>query len=166
MPLARGNLLHIGPSFAMRADALSQYMVWKKWTDLALITGSHEADQKWGAALRNSITKFGLKLRNEMEFEDTGGARRTDTGHVQVQKQMPVFTQGIKRADVVYVADESEVFGAYVPYHTWNATPVAGSAGLVPSSWHPALEAWGATQFQRRFERSKGRRMWPEDYQA
>lgn len=162
----RGNLLHIGPSFAMRADALSQYMVWKKWTDLALITGSHEADQKWGAALRNSITKFGLKLRNEMEFEDTGGARRTDTGHVQVQKQMPVFTQGIKRADVVYVADESEVFGAYVPYHTWNATPVAGSAGLVPSSWHPALEAWGATQFQRRFERSKGRRMWPEDYQA
>jgi len=162
----RTNILHIGPSHAMRADALTQYMVWKKWTDIGLITGSHAVDKKWGDALKHSITKFGLRLRHELEFEDTGGARRTDTGHVQVQKQMPVFTQPIKKADVIFVADESEVFGAYVPYHTWNATPVAGSAGLTPSSWHPALEAWGATQFQRRFERTVNRRMWSDDYNA
>jgi len=162
----RANILHLGPSFAMRADALTQYMVWKKWTDVALITGSHEEDELWSAALKNSITKFGLRLRNDLVFEDTGGARRTDTGHVQVQKQMPVFTQPIKKADVIFVADETEVFGAYLPYHTWSAIPVAGSAGLTPTSWHPALEAWGATQFQRRFEREIGRLMRPEDYQA
>ncbi len=162
----RANILHVGPSFAMRADALTQYMVWKKWTDIGLITGSHGVDQLWGEALKNSITKFGLKLRNDLVFEDTGGARRTDTGHVQVQKQMPVFTQPIKKADVIFVADESQVFGAYMPYHSWSATPVAGSAGLTPISWHPALEAWGATQFQRRFEKEIGRLMRPEDYQA
>jgi len=51
----RANILHLGPSFAMRADALTQYMVWKKWTDVALITGSHEEDELWSAALKNSI---------------------------------------------------------------------------------------------------------------
>lgn len=162
----RPNMLHVAPSYSMRSDALTQYLVWKKWTDLALITGSHDVDKAWGEALKGSATKFGLRLRNELEFEDTGGARRTDTGHVLVQKQMPVFTQSIKKADVVMVADESEVFGAYLPYHTWNATPVVGSAGLTPTSWHPALEAWGATQFQRRFEKEFGRYMRPEDYQT
>ena len=43
---------------------------------------------------------------------------------------------------------------------------IAGSAGLVPRSWHPALEAWGATQFQNRFEELAHRRMWEEDYQT
>ena len=43
---------------------------------------------------------------------------------------MPVFTQSAPEHDVVLVADESEVFGAYVPYRTWDARPVAGTAGL------------------------------------
>jgi ABC transporter substrate binding protein (PQQ-dependent alcohol dehydrogenase system) len=31
-------------------------------------------------------------------------------------------------------------------------------------SWHPALEQWGATQFQNRFRRLAGRSMRPLDY--
>lgn len=162
----RSNVLHMGPSYGMRADALIQFLVWKKWSDVAIISGSHDADKKWAEALANSAEKFGLKVRNELEFEDTGGARRTDTGHVLVQKQMPVFSQPIKKADVILVADESEVFGAYLPYHSWTPTLIAGSAGLKPVSWHPALEAWGATQFQRRFEKDNNRLMRQEDYQA
>ena len=162
----RANMLHMVPSYGMRADALAQYLVWKKWDSLSIISGSHDKDKKWADALRNSANKFGLRVRDELEFEDTGGARRTDTGHVLVQKQMPVFTQPIDKADVILVADESEVFGAYLPYHSWTPTLIAGSAGLRPLSWHPALEAWGATQFQRRFERDHGRYMRDEDYQA
>jgi ABC transporter substrate binding protein (PQQ-dependent alcohol dehydrogenase system) len=34
----------------------------------------------------------------------------------------------------------------------------------VPVSWHPALEQWGATQFQNRFRRLANRPMRPLDY--
>ena len=43
---------------------------------------------------------------------------------------------------------------------------MAGSAGLVPESWHPSHEAWGATQFQTRFGRQAGRFAHDEDYQV
>ena len=88
-------------------------------------------------------TRFGGKIVAEKAFEDTGTARRTDSGVVQIQKQMPVFTQDLPDHDVVIVADESEVFGTYVPFRTWMPRPVAGTAGLVPSAWHPASEQWG-----------------------
>ena len=84
-------------------------------------------------------------------FEDTGGARRTDSGVAQIQRQMPVFTQQAPAYDVLVAADESEVFAAYLPYRTWDARPVAGSAGLVPTSWDAAHDQWGAIQMQNRF---------------
>ena len=68
--------------------------------------------------------------------------------------------------DVVLVADESEVFGTYVPFRTWIPRPVAGTAGLVPSAWHPASEQWGGTQIQNRFAKANGRRMLSKDMAA
>jgi ABC transporter substrate binding protein (PQQ-dependent alcohol dehydrogenase system) len=65
---------------------------------------------------------------------------------------------------VLVVADESGQFGDYLPYRTWDARPVAGTQGLVPTSWHPALEQWGASQFQNRFVRLANRSMRPLDY--
>ena len=79
---------------------------------------------------------------------------------------MSGFTQGAPNYDVVVVADEREVFGPYLPYRTWDARPVAGTAGLMAMSWHPAHEQWGATQMQNRFQRLAKRFMWPVDYQA
>jgi ABC transporter substrate binding protein (PQQ-dependent alcohol dehydrogenase system) len=64
------------------------------------------------------------------------------------------------------VVDDGKVFADYFPYRTWIARPIVGSAGLVPSSWHPALELWGGTQFQNRFKRLTGRIMRPVDYDA
>jgi ABC transporter substrate binding protein (PQQ-dependent alcohol dehydrogenase system) len=85
---------------------------------------------------------------------------------VQVQAQMPAFTQRAPDHDVVVAADHSGVFAAHLPYQTWDPRPVAGSAGLVPETWHPAKEAWGATQWQTRFEKSSRRTAWDEDYQV
>ena len=45
---------------------------------------------------------------------------------------MAVFTQSAPDHHVVVVADESEVFGPYVPFHTWTPAPVAGTDGLQP----------------------------------
>jgi ABC transporter substrate binding protein (PQQ-dependent alcohol dehydrogenase system) len=162
----RANVFHTAPTRTMLADGLSQYLVWKQWRNWFLIAGSHEADRLWADALRRAAKRFGAKIVEERVFEDTGGARRTDTGQVQIQKQMPVFTQGAADHDVVVAADESEVFATYLPYRTWVPRPVAGSAGLVPSSWHPAHEQWGATQIQNRFVKATGRRMQSKDMQA
>ena len=158
--------LHVSPSRAILADGLAQFLMLKKWDAWFLIHGSHPEDTAWAEALRRAARKFGAKVVEARLYEDTGGARRTDTGYVQVQKQMPVFTQRAAAHDVVIAADEAGVFAEYLPYHTWDAAPVAGSAGLRPLRWHPANEAWGATQYQRRFEKMHGRRVRPEDYDA
>ncbi|AUH65086.1 ABC transporter substrate-binding protein [Paracoccus zhejiangensis] len=162
----RFNTVHVAPSHAMIADGLAQFLVWKQWQNWFLIKGSHPQDEDLAQAFQRAATKFGAKIVEERVYEDTGGARRTDSGHVQVQKQMPVFTQRAPEHDAVIAADEADIFAAYLPYQTWDPRPVAGSAGLVPRSWHPAMEAWGATQFQNRFEKLAGRQMREADYQA
>lgn len=160
----RANLFHVAPSRAMLADAVAQFLIWKKWNRWFLIEGSHPDDKKLGEAYRRSAAKFGAKIVEERVFEDTGGSRRADSGHVLVQRQIPVFTQGAAEHDVIVAADESDVFALYLPFHAWDPRPVAGSAGLRPVSFHAAHEAWGATQFQRRFEKLSGRYMQSEDY--
>lgn len=162
----RPNLLHTAPSDAMLADALAQFLVWKRWGEWFLIEGSHIEDTALADAYRRAAKKFGAKITEERVFEDTGGARRTDSGHVQVQAQMPVFTQRAEDHDVVVAADRAGVFAAWLPFHTWEPRPVAGSGGLMPVSWHPAHEAWGAMQWQTRFEKANNRHARPEDYQV
>ena len=77
-----------------------------------------------------------------------------------------MFTQDLADYDVLLVADESQVFGTYLPFRTWKPRPVAGTAGLVPSAWHPASEQWGGTQIQNRFAKKNGRRMLSKDMSA
>jgi ABC transporter substrate binding protein (PQQ-dependent alcohol dehydrogenase system) len=58
------------------------------------------------------------------------------------------------------------VFAGYLPYRTWDARPVAGSAGLVPTSWDPSHELWGAVQLENRFFKAFKRGMNARDNQA
>jgi ABC transporter substrate binding protein (PQQ-dependent alcohol dehydrogenase system) len=162
----RPNVVHSAPTRSMLADALGQYLVWKQWRRWLLITGSHDADKLFADALRRTATKFAAKIVQERTFEDRGGGRRTDSGIVQVQRQMPVLTQSAPSYDVLLAADESEVFAGYLPYRTWDPRPVAGSAGLVPTSWDPAFDQWGAIQLQNRFVKLFSRRMTALDMQA
>ena len=162
----RANVVHTAPSRAMLADGLAQYLVWKKWVRWFLVVGSHERDKLFAAALTRAANRFGAKIVQQREFKDTGGARRTDSGVVQVQQQMPVFTQEAPSYDVLVVADESEVFANNLPYRTWDPRPVAGSAGLVPTSWDASNSLWGGIQMQDRFIAQFKRLMTPLDMQA
>ncbi|RFC65423.1 branched-chain amino acid ABC transporter substrate-binding protein [Fulvimarina endophytica] len=162
----RANLLHTAPSYAMLTDGLAQYLMWKQWRNWALVSGEHEADKEFAESLKRSATKFGGNIVGEKVFEDTGGARATDSGQALVQRQLPVFLQDLPDHDVLLVADESEVFGTYVPWRTWVPRPVAGTAGLTPGSWHPSSEQWGGAQIQNRFEDATGRRMLSKDMQT
>ena len=162
----RANVVHIAPTRSMLADALAQYLVWKQWKRWLLVVGSHAKDKLYADALRRAATRFGAKIVQERTFEDTGGARRTDSGVTLIQRQMPVFTQQAPAYDVLVAADESEVFASYLPYRTWDPRPVAGSAGLVPTSWDAAHDQWGAIQLQNRFVKLNARHMTALDMQA
>jgi ABC transporter substrate binding protein (PQQ-dependent alcohol dehydrogenase system) len=162
----RANVVHTAPSYSMLADGLAEYLVWKRWPRWLLIKGSHDEDELFAAALRHAAKKFGAKIVDERTYQDTGGGRRSDSGSVQTQRLIPVATQNAPPYDVLVAADESEVFADYLPYHTWDPRPVAGSAGLVPTSWDAAHEQWGAIQLQNRFMKLNNRRMNDRDGNA
>lgn len=162
----RANVLHTAPDLAMLADALAQYLVWKKWQRWLVATGVFPEDQEYLAAIRRAAKRFGATIVEEREYKETPQARRSDTGQQLIQLQMPVFTQGAPAYDVLIVADRKEIFGPYLPFRTWEPRPVAGTAGLEAMSWHPAHEQWGATQMQNRFQRFAKRFMLPMDHQA
>jgi ABC transporter substrate binding protein (PQQ-dependent alcohol dehydrogenase system) len=162
----RANVVHVAPTRSMLADGLAQYLVWKQWKRWLLMVGSHARDKLYADALRRAATRFGAKIVQERTFEDTGGARRTDSGVTLIQRQMPVLTQQAPAYDILVAADESEVFASYLPYRTWDPRPVAGSAGLVPTSWDAAQDQWGAIQLQNRFIKLNARHMTALDMQA
>ena len=163
----RANVIHTAPTRTMLADALAQYLIWKRWNKWLLVEGAYPADKAMADAYRRSAKRFGGKIVETRQYKEAeGSSPRTDTGHEQIQAQMPTVTQGAADHDILLVADESEVFGYYLPYRTYSARPVAGTAGLIASSWHPALEAFGGTQFQNRFDKLSKRPIRDKDYQS
>lgn len=156
----RANLLHTMPSNAMRADALMQFAVFKRWTKLAVIAGTHAEDTAFLNALMRSAEKFGLKLGDKKVWEFDADMRRN------AAQEVPLFTQDLGDHDMLLIADELHDFGRYIAYNTWIARPVAGSEGLRPVTWDKVVEQWGAAQLQSRFRDLASRDMAPRDYAA
>jgi ABC transporter substrate binding protein (PQQ-dependent alcohol dehydrogenase system) len=162
----RANVFHTAPARSMLADGLAEYLIWKQWRRWFLIFGSHPQDALFADAIRRSAKKFGAKIVEERLYQDAGGGRRSDSGSVQTQRQVPVLTQNVPAYDVLVAADENDVFAGYLPYRTWDPRPVAGSGGLKPVSWDATHEQWGAAQLQNRFTRLFKRLMNARDNQA
>lgn len=164
--LCRQNLFHLPPSWSMRADALAQYLLWKKWRKWFLIAGQGEKDRQYAAAIRRSATKFSAKIVEEKQYIFDAGSRRTDSGHQQIQTQMPLLTQTLSDYDVIFAADADEAFGDYLLFRTYLPRPVVGSHGLTAVGWHRSFEQYAGTQMQNRFERAANRIMTERDYYA
>jgi ABC transporter substrate binding protein (PQQ-dependent alcohol dehydrogenase system) len=156
----RANVLHTTPSLAMRADALAQFALKKRWTRLALLEGPNPEDAAFAAALRGAVAKFGLSLAGE-----TGWAFDADMRRV-ASEEVPAFTQGLPEHDLLVVADERGDFGRYIAYNTWLPRPVAGSEGIMPKGFSDVVENWGAAQLQGRFREIAGRGMEAPDFAA
>ncbi len=156
----RANLLHTAASHDMRSDALMQFLVWKRWRQLAMVVGDKPGDLAFAEALRTSAEKFGLGIAAERTWSFDEDMRRSASAEV------PLFTQDFPEHDVLLVVDENGDFGQYLLYNTWMPVPVAGSEGLAPRSWSGTLEQWGAVQLQNRFDAAAGREMRPADYGA
>ena len=154
----RANIIHIAPSHAMRADALAQYLVSKKWSRWMLIVGRRDADKKFAAAVRQAAKKFRGKIIAEKAWDFGPDMRRTAASTV------PVFTQDVDEYDVLIVADVVGEFGEYLMYRTWTPRPIAGTQGLVPRTWHRTHEQWGAAQIQKRFRLDNKKSMSEKEY--
>ncbi|MCP3668937.1 MAG: ABC transporter substrate-binding protein [Gammaproteobacteria bacterium] len=157
--LCQSNLLHTLPSRAMITDALTQYLVKKRWVDWFIIEGSKSVDRLYSESLLKSAKKFGAKIVEHRTWDGGRDARRT------AQAEVPRLTQSVDY-DVLMVADEWGDFGEYLMYRTWDPRPVAGTQGLYASGWYWTVEQWGAAQLQRRFTRLSTRRMGARDYAA
>lgn len=182
------NVLHLLPTRAMRADALAQYMLNKRWNKWFLVSGQSAEDKLFADALRHAAQRFGIQIVAEKIWTHSFKERRTDEQEVavftqQAENETPIengtgslaqwfaklkrrLLSGNNDYDVIVLADEQNLFGDYFSYRTWLPRPVIGTHGLVPTSWHEAHESWGAVQLQNRFKEQAGRWMKEEDYGA
>jgi ABC transporter substrate binding protein (PQQ-dependent alcohol dehydrogenase system) len=157
----RPSTFHVIPSRAMLTDALAQFLAFKRWRRLFLIVGPNPSDRLYADAMKRAARKFGLAITAEKAWE-FGPLARAKADSPTTAGAL-AFTQGLEY-DIAVVADEAGDFGDYVAYRTWDPRFVAGTQGLVATTWHPTLEVWGAAQAQTRFRRMAGRLMRPPDY--
>ncbi|HVI49754.1 MAG TPA: ABC transporter substrate-binding protein [Candidatus Sulfotelmatobacter sp.] len=153
----RPNLLHLIPDRAMLADALTQYLVKKRWSNWLLITGPDAGDVAFADALRRSAKRFGTRIIATHPW--------TFDRDSKPESDVSTFTQG-GDYDVAVVADESGGFGDLLSYRLWLPRPVAGTQGLVAKGWDGSAEEWGAIQLQNRFRKLANRPMTSVDYAA
>lgn len=64
----RSNTLHLLPSRAMKADALAQYLMKKRWAKWFLVVGNAPEDALFGTALKRAAKKFGMKIVTEKKM--------------------------------------------------------------------------------------------------
>ncbi|HBR27093.1 MAG TPA: hypothetical protein DD732_08705, partial [Rhizobiales bacterium] len=164
--LCRSNVFHIIPDWAMRADALAQYFIWKKWPRWFVIRGDTPADKDYLAQVKRSAARYGGKIVGEKVYDLPPGARNTDSGYQQVQSQIPMETQGAPEHDLVWVINTDEGFGDYLAYRTYLPRPVVGTQGLQALAWDPSYTEYGAMHFQNGLPKLAKRRPVERDYTA
>jgi hypothetical protein len=91
--LCRQNVFHVIPDYAMRADALAQYLIWKKWPRWFVIRRDTPQDQDYLAMVKRSAARFGGKVVDDKVYDLPPGARNLDSGHQQIQAQIPMETE-------------------------------------------------------------------------
>lgn len=154
----RRNLWHTAPSERMRADAIAQFLVARRWSNVLLLTGPSEADRLRSATVQAALQRYGLKLTASRSFKLSADPRERDLANPLL------LTQGSH--DVVWVVDAEGEFALSLPYRTALPRPVVGDGGLVALAWSPRFERFGAPQVTRRLNRAAGRPMGAHDWSA
>jgi ABC transporter substrate binding protein (PQQ-dependent alcohol dehydrogenase system) len=155
----RARLYHLIPSERMRADALAQTLVSRKWTKLLLLTGPSPADALRSATAQAAMKRYGLQVVAAKPFKLSADPRERDLAN-------PLLLTGGAQYDAVWVVDSDGEFARTLPYRTVLPRPVVGDAGLVALGWHAQFERYGAPQVVRRFAKSAKREMTAQDWAA
>ena len=162
----RSNVFHVIPDNAMRADALAQYLIWKKWPRWFVIRRDTPEDRDYLAMVKRAAARFGGKVVYDHIYALPPGARNLDSGHQQVQAQIPLETQAAPEHDVVWVLNSDDDFGDYLMYRTYLPRPVVGTQGLQATAWDKSYTESGAMHFQNAIPRIAKRAPVERDYVA
>jgi len=155
----RPRLYHLLPSERMRADALAQALVSRKWSKLLLLVGPRPEDQQRATVAQASIKRYGLQVIGTKPFKLSTDPRERDLANTLL------LTAG-SNYDAVWVVDSDGEFARGLPYRTALPRPVVGDAGLVALAWHAQFERYGAPQVSRRFFKAAKRPMTDRDWAA
>ena len=153
------NLFHTLPSDRMRADALAQTLLARKWSRVLVLQGPRLEDAAQLALVQAAIKRYGLKTVAVRPFKLSSDPRERDLGN-------PLLLTGNADFDVVWVIDAHYEFARSLPYRTALPRPVVGDAGLTAQAWATRFERFGAPQLNRRFARSANRPMTGPDWAA
>jgi ABC transporter substrate binding protein (PQQ-dependent alcohol dehydrogenase system) len=162
----RPNVFHIIPDWAMRADALGQYLIVKKWPRWLVIRGDSAADKDYLAQVERTAKRYGGKIVQEVVYPYPPGSRNLDSGYQQVQAQIPIVTEQTPDHDVVWVIDTDEFFGDYLPYRTYKSDLVVGTQGLQAVAWDKSYTEYGSMTFQNDLFKRAKRDATERDYTA
>jgi ABC transporter substrate binding protein (PQQ-dependent alcohol dehydrogenase system) len=157
----RARVLHVLPSERMRADALAQTLVSRRWMQVLLLSGPSTPDTERAAVVQSTLKRYGLKLVQSKPFKLSADPRERELGN-------PLLLTGASAGayDVVWVVDSDGEFARALPYRTALPRPVVGDAGLVALAWQAQFERFGAPQVSRRFAKAAGRPMGSLDWVA
>lgn len=155
----RARLFHLLPSERMRADALAQTLVSRKWSKVLLLVGPSPQDQLRAATAQASLKRYGLKVAGSKPFKLSTDPRERNLANTLL------LTAGTDY-DAVWVVDSDGEFARGLPYRTVLPRPVVGDAGLVALGWHAQFERFGAPQVSRRFAKAYKRPMTDFDWAA
>lgn len=155
----RARLFHLIPSERMRADALAQTLVSRKWSKLLLLVGSTPQDQLRAATAQASIKRYGLQVVATKPYKLSADPRERDLAN-------PLLLTAGAAYDAVWVVDSNGEFARSLPYRIVLPRPVVGDAGLVALAWHAQFERYGAPQVSRRFAKAVKRPMTDHDWAA
>ena len=154
------NLFHTLPSHRMLTDALTQYLLKKKWKKILVLRGPGEADRAYADTFVTSARRLRMNIVDDRKFILSNDPRKRGESNVAL------ITAGFDY-DVIFIADHHGEFGRYVPYKTYLPRPLVGDEGLTPAAWHWTWERHGAPQLNQRFARiQKKRHMSNEDWAA
>jgi len=158
----RAHVLHLLPSERMRADALAQTLVTRRWSQVLLLSGPSTLDAERTAVAQAAIKRFALKPVQTKPFKLSADPRERDLANAALLTS----TANVGNYDVVWVVDSDGEFARSLPYRTALPRPVVGDAGLVALAWQAQFERFGAPQVSRRFAKATGRPMTAHDWAA
>ena len=153
------NLFHTLPGERMRADALAQTLLARKWSRVLVLHGPRPEDATRLALVQAALKRYGLKPVAVRAFKLSADPRERDLAN-------PLLLTGGVEYDAVWVVDADFEFARALPYRTALPRPVVGDAGLVAEAWAPHFERFGAPQLARRFARAAQRPMTSPDWAA
>jgi ABC transporter substrate binding protein (PQQ-dependent alcohol dehydrogenase system) len=159
----RANLLHTLPGDRMRADALAQTLLARRWSRVLVLHGPSPEDAARLAVVQATLKRFGLKPNATKAFKLSADPRERDLGNVTLLTA-PASSGG--EYDVVWVVDSDGEFARTLPYRSALPRPVVGDGGLTAQAWAPNFERFGAPQLARRFARNAKRPMTGHDWAA